>query len=92
LTDRHYRVPVNFYPNATEEELTALLESLQRRATKGEIYMTTYSGDQQMRSFQGGAKIHVEMRHVLYAGHVLFGWDDPYIQRIKRVSADYSQG
>jgi hypothetical protein len=85
-------MPVNFYPNATEAELVTLLESLQRRATMGQIYMTTYAGDQQIRSFQGASPVKVEIKNVLYSLHLQNSadWDNPHLQKIRRVRAAYS--
>jgi hypothetical protein len=85
-------VPTNYYPNATEAELVSLLESLQRRATMGQIYMTTYAGDQQMRSFQGGSPIRVEMKHVLYSLSLLNDdYTNPWTNRVRRTRSDFSQ-
>jgi hypothetical protein len=85
-------VPINYYPNATETELVSLLEALQRRMTMGQIYMTTYAGDQQMRSFQGAAPPHVELKRVLYALSLLNDdYDNPYSGRVRRTRSDFSQ-
>jgi hypothetical protein len=91
-------MPVNYYPNLTdptnadgETELVGLLEALQRRATIGQLYMTSYGGDQHIRSFQGSSTVRSEIRNVLYALHLRDSttWDNPYTQRIRRVSAAY---
>jgi hypothetical protein len=85
-------VPTNYYPNATEAELVSLLESLQRRATMGQIYMTTYAGDQQMRSFQGASPVRVEMKHVLYSLSLLNDdYTNPWLNRVRRTRSDFSQ-
>jgi hypothetical protein len=85
-------MPVDYYPNSNEDELVLLLESLQRRATTGQIYMTTYSGDQNMRTFQGASPVKVEIKNVLYSLHLQnpADWDNPHLQKIRRVRAAYS--
>jgi hypothetical protein len=83
-------VPRNRFPNATEAELVSLLESLQRRATMGQIYMTTYAGDQQMRSFQGAPTVRVAMDWVLYSLSLLNSdYNNPYTTRVRRTRASY---
>jgi hypothetical protein len=83
-------VPTNFFPNATEAELVALLESLQRRATRGEIYMTTYAGDQQMRSYQGASRVDTMIKRVLYSLSLLNDdYDNPYAGRVRRTQVSY---
>ena len=83
-------MPVNYYPNATELELTTLLEGLQRRQTIGQVYMTSTLGDQTIRSFKGASKVSLEIRRVRWAGHVLYGWDNPYAERVQHVSPNYT--
>jgi len=85
-------MPIDYYPNATKPELVTLLESVQRRATIGQTYMTTNSGDQQMRSFTGASPVRVEIRNILFS---LFlkdpdAFENPYSQRVRRTSPDYS--
>jgi hypothetical protein len=84
-------MPIDYYPNSNPEELLLLLESLQRRATMGQTYMTSFSGEQQIRSFQGATPVKVEIRHVLYSLSLKdSNYENPYAARIRRVSADYS--
>lgn len=85
-------MPVNFYPNATEDELVALLESLQRRATTGEINFTTIPGGGQMgRTYTNTKGVETTMLRVLYALYVLnpTDYENPYTQRVRRTLPSY---
>jgi hypothetical protein len=85
-------MPVNYYPNGTEEELVALLESLQRRATTGEVNFTTIPGGGQMgRTYVGGKDVETTMRRIIYALHLLnpADYDNPYLQRVRRTVPSY---
>lgn len=64
-------------------------EALQRRPTIGQVYMTTYGGDQQIRKLEGNPKVW--LNRVEYAGFLLYGWDNPYAGRVRRTVSDFSQ-
>ncbi len=85
-------MPVNYYPQKTVEELLALLDSLQKRATQGVVYFTTVAGLQSQRSFQGSAPVAVEIRRVLYSLWKLAPdtYDNPHAQRIRRTRTKYT--
>jgi hypothetical protein len=88
-------MPVNYFPNATEEELVALLESLQRRATTGEVNFTTLPGGGQMgRTYTNTQGVEVTMRRVLYALHILnpTDYDNPYLGRVRKTLPSYVNG
>jgi hypothetical protein len=85
-------MPVNYYPQKTEDELVTILESLQKRASEGVVYFTTVAGLQNQRSFQGSARVEVEIRRVLYSLFLLNPgtYANPYLQRIRRTRARYT--
>jgi len=86
-------MPVNLYPNATEAELLALAESLQRRLTVGEVQFVTVAGGGQMsRGYQNTRQAKTELMAVLYA---LFKknpatYENPYAQRIRVTRPSYN--
>jgi len=85
-------MPVNYYPQKTAEELLAILDSLQKRASTGVVAMTTAAGMQHQRSFQNGGPVDREIRRVLYALWKLDPeeYENPYAQRIRRTRARYT--
>lgn len=84
-------MPVNYYPQLDETALLELLTALQNRATKGQAYRTAAAGVETSRSFEGSAKVHVEIRRVLWSLHLLdpVVYPDPYADRIRRTRARY---
>jgi hypothetical protein len=86
-------MPWNKYPNLTEDDLVAILESIQRRSTIGEIgFVTVAGGGQMSRSWQFGRDVSEEAKRVVYALFKLnpSTWDNPYAQRIRRTLPVYS--
>lgn len=85
-------MPVNLYPNATEDELLALAESLQRRLTIGEVQFVTVAGGGQMsRGYQNTRNAKTELMAVLYALYKKnpATYDNPYTQRIQVTLPNY---
>ena len=85
-------MPVNYYPQKTEDELLVALESLQKRTTEGAVFFTTAAGLQSQRSFQGSSPVSVEIRRVLYSLHKLNPgtYENPYAQRVRRTRPSYT--
>jgi hypothetical protein len=86
-------MPVNLFPNATEEELVALAESLQRRLTTGEVtFVTLPGGGQMQRGVQNTRDAQTMLLRVLYSLFVInpSTYDNPYVGRITRTLPDYS--
>lgn len=85
-------MPVNYYPQKSAEELLAILDSLQKRASTGVVAMTSAAGLQQQRSFQNGGPVDREIRRVLYSLWKLDpeNYDNPYASRIRRTRASYT--
>jgi hypothetical protein len=86
-------MPVNYYPNCTESELLAILESLERRSSIGEIgFVTVAGGGQMSRSWQFSRDVEVAAKRVLYALFKIAPstYDNPYAQRIRRTLPVYS--
>jgi len=84
-------VPVDYYPQKTEEELLALLKAVQARGTDGQVFFTTVIGMQTQKSFQGAARPEVEIRRIRYS---LFlknpdTYANPYTERTRRTRANY---
>ena len=85
-------MPVNLFPNATEAELVALAESLQRRLTVGEVQFVTLPGGGQMqRSVQNTRDCQTMLLRVLYSLHLKnpSEYDNPYVQRVRRTTPSY---
>jgi hypothetical protein len=84
-------VPVNLFPNASEEELVALAETLQRRLTVGEVQFVTLPGGGQMnRTWQNTRDAEVMLKRVLYSLHLLdASYDNPYVGRVRRTLPSY---
>jgi hypothetical protein len=85
-------MPVNLFPNASEAELRALVESLQKRLTIGEIQFVTLPGGGQMqRTFQNTRDAKTMLIHALYSWHKMnpSEVDNPYAQRIRRTLPNY---
>ncbi len=82
----------NFYPQKTADELLAILDSLQKRATTGVVIQNSAAGVQTIRSFQNSGPVSVEIRRVLYSLFVLLPetYPNPYAQRITRVRPHYT--
>jgi hypothetical protein len=85
-------MPVNYYVGKTQAQLEALLKSLQSRASEGVISMMGGGSiPQTVRSWQGAARVEVEIKRVLWALHVLapHTYADPYADRIRRTRTRY---
>jgi hypothetical protein len=79
-------MPVNYYPNGTEEELLAMLEAIQRRGTTGNVsYVTLPGGGQTMLSLQNSAHCDITARRLLYALHKINpnDYENPYAARVR---------
>jgi hypothetical protein len=86
-------VPVNLFPNASEEELVALAETLQRRLTVGEVQFVTLPGGGQMnRTWQNTRDAQVMLMRVLYSLHLISpgSYDNPYVGRVRRTMPSYA--
>lgn len=86
-------VPFDYYPQKTVAQLLALLESVQNRASKGELSMTTGAGLQQVRSWQGSGSTSLEIRRLLYSLHRRdpATYQDPYAERVRKSRASYTR-
>lgn len=85
-------MPVDYYPQKGTAELLTMLDSLQKRATTGVVYFTTATGGmQQQRTFQGAARVEVEIRRVLYSLYLREpeNFSNPYVARIRKVLPSY---
>jgi hypothetical protein len=84
-------MPINYWPNATEDELRACAEALQRRMAPGEVMFVTLPGGGQMqRSWQNTPQVKEVLRQILYAWHLLDpSIKNPYVQRIRRTLPNY---
>ena len=85
-------MPVNYYVGKSAAELLVLLDSLQKRATTGFVSQTSAAGLQQIRSFQNGRPVSVEIRAVLYSLWKLDPdtYSNPYASRIRRTRPHYT--
>ena len=93
MDDLRLVVPFDYYPNKTVTELLALLTSVQNRASKGELSMTTGAGLQQVRSWQGSGSTSLEIRRLLYSLHHKdpVTYADPYADRVRRTRSSYTR-
>lgn len=85
-------MPCDYYSNKDEEELLAILDSVQKRQTTGVVAFYGAAGVQQQRSFQGGSRVEVEIRRLLYSLHLRAPgtYADPYAGRIRKTRASYT--
>lgn len=85
-------MPCNYYVGKTEDELLVFLDSLQKRSSTGFVSQTSAAGLQQIRSFQNGASVAVEIRRVLYSLWKLAPntYTNPYTERIRRTRPNYT--
>lgn len=84
---------LDYYPQKSEQELLALLDSLQKRQIKGGITEVTAAGVRTMKDFKAGnSRVEVEIRRVLFSLHLRDSdvYDDPYASRIRRTRARYT--
>lgn len=87
-------MPVNYFPNATEAELIALAESLQRRLTVGEVqFITLPGGGQVQRSWQNTESAKPMLLNVLYALHRKnpSTYENPFLGRVQVTYPSYSR-
>jgi len=87
-------MPVDYYPQKSVQELTVLLDTLQRRQTSGGIVGVSGGGSSTSRQLagMGNARTSVEILRVLYS---LYCRDpktfkDPYAGKITRTRARYT--
>jgi hypothetical protein len=85
-------VVVDYYPNKTADELLVILAGIQQRASTGALSMTTGSGLQQMRTWQGAARPEVEIRRVLFSLHKRDPetYQNPYNDRVRMARPAYT--
>ena len=85
-------MPVNYYPQKSEDELLVLLDALQKRNTAGVVSQVSLEGSQTIKSFQGSGPVPVEIRRVLFALWKLNpgAYENPYASRIRRTRARYT--
>ncbi len=85
-------MPVNYFPNATEAELLACAQSLQRRLTVGEVaYVTMPGGGQMQRTLQNTPQADLMLLRVLFSLHLKnpTEYDNPYAGRVRRTLPNY---
>lgn len=85
-------MPIDYYPQKSADELLALLDGLQKRATVGAVSQVSLLGSQTIKSFQNSGPVSVEIRRILYS---LWRRDpsvysNPYSQRIRRTRPNYT--
>jgi len=85
-------MPCDYYPQKTVEELLLILDSVQKRQTTGVVAFYGAAGVQQQRSFQGGSRVEVEIRRLLFSLHLRDAvlYPDPYAGRIRKTRASYT--
>lgn len=84
-------MPVDYYPQKTVAELLVILDSVQKRASVGALFITTGAGIQQQRSFQGSASTQTEVKRVLFSLHLKDPdvYQNPYLSRVRRTRVSY---
>lgn len=84
-------MPVNLYPNGTEEELLAMAEAIQRFLTTGEITFVTLPGGGQMQRQMSQRDAKTRLMEVLYALHKINpnDYENPYAQRVRVTRPHY---
>ena len=85
-------MPVDYYPQLSEEQLLVMLTSLQNRGTTGEVVFTTFAGVQTQKTFEGGERVGLSMRRVLYSLHLRnsAAYENPYTQRVRVTLPTYT--
>ena len=93
-------MPVDYYPNKSLEDLTALLNSLQSRQVKGSIVEVSVAGVRTVRQpgGSGTSRTETEILRVLYSMHLRAAgstqlaekYPNPYAGRIRRTRARYT--
>ena len=90
-------MPVNYYPNLTEDELLAKLDKVQKRSAEGVVNFTTVLGMQQQLSYEKASRPDVTILRILYSLHLLHlagdtdaVWPDPYAQKIRKTRTRYT--
>jgi hypothetical protein len=85
-------MPVNYYPQKTEDELLTTLGALQKRTGEGLVNFSTVMGMQQSLGYNGSSRVEVEIRRVLFSLHLLNPntYADPYAARIRKTRTNYT--
>ena len=84
-------MPLDYYPQRTEVELLALLDSLQRRQTIGVVSQASSAGMQQIKTWAGANRPEVEIKRVMYSLHVRNSiYPDPYALSVHRTRTRYT--
>ena len=94
-------MPVDYYPNKSIEELTAMLTTLQERQLKGTITQVSAAGVSTIRELGRNATMNArtetEIKRVLYSLFLRAAgtenaqdWPNPYASMIRRTRARYT--
>lgn len=86
-------MPVDYYPQKSVADLLAILDTLQKRQTKGGITEVLAAGVKTSREFvPGNSRVETEILRVMYSLHLRdpATYDDPYASRIRRTRARYT--
>jgi len=91
-------VPVDYYPNKSIEELSQLLEKLQKRQTEGTLTEVSGAGIRTVKTLTpGNARVEVEVLRILYSLHLravgtgdAAKYPNPYASKIRRTRARYT--
>lgn len=79
-------MPVDLLPNATDEELVAIVESCQRHLFTGEtVFITLPGGGQIQKQIDSKQSARTMLMQALYScfKRGLSGYDNPYTQQIR---------
>ena len=94
-------MPVDYYPNKSVQELTGILETLQKRQTQGAVTEVTAAGVMTRRELGRGATMNArtetEIKRVLYSLYLRAqgtdaaeDWPNPYAGIIRRTRVRYT--
>jgi hypothetical protein len=88
----HFRMPVDFYVNKSQQELEALLARLQAAQSTGRVSEVSAAGVRTVKVFSGVGRTETEILRVLYSLHLRAPdqYDNPYANRIRRTRARYT--
>lgn len=87
-------MPLDYYPQKSQQDLLVLLDTLQKRQTKGGITEVSAAGVRTVRVFNaaGNSRTEVEIRRVLYSLHLRNPqlYDDPYASMLRTTRTRYT--
>lgn len=85
-------MPIDYYPQKTEEELLVLLDTLQARGAKGAITEVSAAGVRTVRQAPSGSTCDRDVLRVLYSLYKRNpdAYSDPYASRITRTLPSYT--